>query len=104
MSWHAMPNICCGRRHTQINRSKMRAHGEMPEWLNGAVSKTVVARMGHREFESHSLRLIKRESRAKNQDMTSWCLALLPSMSARCVDCLNEAIERCEVTGVPLCA
>jgi hypothetical protein len=25
-------------------------------------------------------------------------------MSARCVDCLNEAIERCEVTGVPLCA
>lgn len=25
-------------------------------------------------------------------------------MSARCVDCLNEAIERCEVSGVPLCA
>jgi len=25
-------------------------------------------------------------------------------MSARCADCLNEAIERCEVTGVPLCA
>jgi hypothetical protein len=25
-------------------------------------------------------------------------------MSARCVDCLNEAIERCEITGVPLCA
>ena len=25
-------------------------------------------------------------------------------MSARCVDCLNEAVERCEVTGVPLCA
>ncbi len=25
-------------------------------------------------------------------------------MSARCVDCLNEAIERCEATGVPLCA
>lgn len=25
-------------------------------------------------------------------------------MSARCVDCLNEAIERCEVTSVPLCA
>jgi hypothetical protein len=25
-------------------------------------------------------------------------------MSARCVDCLNEAIERCEVTGVTLCA
>ncbi len=25
-------------------------------------------------------------------------------MTARCVDCLNEAIERCEVTGVPLCA
>jgi hypothetical protein len=28
----------------------------MPEWLNGAVSKTVVVRMGYREFESHSLR------------------------------------------------
>ena len=25
-------------------------------------------------------------------------------MSARCVDCLNEAVERCEVTSVPLCA
>ncbi len=25
-------------------------------------------------------------------------------MSARCADCLNEAIERCEVTSVPLCA
>jgi thiol:disulfide interchange protein len=25
-------------------------------------------------------------------------------MSARCVDCQNEAIERCESTGVPLCA
>jgi hypothetical protein len=25
-------------------------------------------------------------------------------MSARCVDCLNQAIERCEITGVPLCA
>jgi hypothetical protein len=25
-------------------------------------------------------------------------------MTARCVDCLNEAIERCEMTGVPLCA
>jgi len=25
-------------------------------------------------------------------------------MSARCVDCVNEAIERCEVTGVTLCA
>jgi thiol:disulfide interchange protein len=25
-------------------------------------------------------------------------------MSARCTDCLNEAVERCEVTGVPLCA
>ena len=29
----------------------------MPEWLIGAVSKTVVGRMAHREFESHSLRL-----------------------------------------------
>jgi hypothetical protein len=25
-------------------------------------------------------------------------------MAVRCVDCLNEAIERCETTGVPLCA
>ena len=25
-------------------------------------------------------------------------------MAARCAECLNEAIERCEVTGVPLCA
>jgi hypothetical protein len=25
-------------------------------------------------------------------------------MSVRCAECLNEAIERCEVTGVPLCA
>ncbi len=25
-------------------------------------------------------------------------------MSARCVECQNEAIERCEVSGVPLCA
>ena len=25
-------------------------------------------------------------------------------MSVRCVDCLNEAIERCEVTSAPLCA
>lgn len=25
-------------------------------------------------------------------------------MSARCVECQNEAVERCEVTGVPLCA
>jgi len=31
-------------------------------------------------------------------------LAFLLTMSARCADCLNEAIERCEVTGVPLCA
>ena len=31
--------------------------GEVPEWLNGAVSKTVVVRMGHRGFESHPLRL-----------------------------------------------
>ncbi len=30
--------------------------GEVPEWLNGAVSKTVVVRMGHRGFESHPLR------------------------------------------------
>jgi hypothetical protein len=26
------------------------------------------------------------------------------TMPVRCVDCLNEAIERCETTGVPLCA
>lgn len=25
-------------------------------------------------------------------------------MAARCAECLNEAIERCEVSGVPLCA
>jgi thiol:disulfide interchange protein len=25
-------------------------------------------------------------------------------MSVRCAECLNEALERCEVTGVPLCA
>lgn len=25
-------------------------------------------------------------------------------MTARCADCLNEAVERCEVSGVPLCA
>ena len=25
-------------------------------------------------------------------------------MAARCAECLNEAIERCEITGVPLCA
>jgi thiol:disulfide interchange protein len=25
-------------------------------------------------------------------------------MSVRCAECLNEAIERCEVTGTPLCA
>jgi len=25
-------------------------------------------------------------------------------MSARCVECPNEAVERCEVTGIPLCA
>ncbi|MBO9344121.1 MAG: hypothetical protein J7601_00115 [Chloroflexi bacterium] len=31
-------------------------------------------------------------------------LAFCFTMSARCADCLNEAIERCEVTGVPLCA
>jgi thiol:disulfide interchange protein len=31
-------------------------------------------------------------------------LKLKLRMSARCVDCLNEAVERCEVTGVPLCA
>ena len=30
----------------------------MPERLNGAVSKTVVARKGYRGFESHSLRLV----------------------------------------------
>ena len=35
----------------------MRNHsGEVPEWLNGAVSKTVVARKGYRGFESHPLR------------------------------------------------
>jgi hypothetical protein len=28
----------------------------MPEWLNGAVSKTVVVRLRYRGFESHSLR------------------------------------------------
>ncbi len=28
----------------------------MPEWLNGAVSKTVVPFLGHRGFESHPLR------------------------------------------------
>lgn len=49
--------------------------------MNGTVSKTVVGIYPHREFESHSLR-----------------------MSVRCAECLNEAIERCEVTGVPLCA
>lgn len=25
-------------------------------------------------------------------------------MSARCVECQNEAVERCELTGIPLCA
>ncbi len=25
-------------------------------------------------------------------------------MATRCAECLNEAIERCEITGVPLCA
>lgn len=25
-------------------------------------------------------------------------------MSARCAECQNEAVERCEVTGIPLCA
>ena len=25
-------------------------------------------------------------------------------MAARCAECLNEAVERCEVSGVPLCA
>jgi hypothetical protein len=49
--------------------------------MNGTVSKTVVGIYSHREFESHSLR-----------------------MAVRCVECLNEAIECCEVTGVPLCA
>ena len=49
--------------------------------MNGTVSKTVVGIYLHREFESHSLR-----------------------MAVRCAECLNEVIERCEVTGVPLCA
>jgi hypothetical protein len=30
--------------------------GEVPEWLIGAVSKTVVALTGYRGFESHPLR------------------------------------------------
>ena len=30
--------------------------GGVPEWLNGAVSKTVVGRLVHRGFESHPLR------------------------------------------------
>ncbi len=59
----------------------------MPEWLNGTVSKTVVGIFPYREFESHSLRLF-----------------LFQPMSVRCAECLNEAIERCEITGVPLCA
>lgn len=65
----------------------------MPEWLIGAVSKTVVGRMAHREFESHSLRLTLFYARL--------CRS---AMSSRCVDCLNDSIERCAVTGVMLCA
>ena len=34
----------------------------MPEWLNGAVSKTVVVHPGHRGFESHPLRQSEDES------------------------------------------
>jgi hypothetical protein len=34
----------------------MHSHGEVPEWLNGAVSKTVVALLGHPGFESQPLR------------------------------------------------
>ena len=35
----------------------------MPEWLNGAVSKTVVAFTGYRGFESLSLR--RKDSKVK---------------------------------------
>src|SRR5215212_3941202 len=37
-------------------RSKDPFHGGVPEWLNGAVSKTVVPFSGHRGFESLPLR------------------------------------------------
>jgi hypothetical protein len=33
-----------------------RPFGGVPEWLNGAVSKTVVGGFVHRGFESHPLR------------------------------------------------
>ena len=43
----------------------LRIFGEVPEWLNGAVSKTVV-RFAHRGFESHPLR----------QAVLGWILSL----------------------------
>jgi hypothetical protein len=38
------------------NRYEDAVPGEVPEWLNGTVSKTVVSLTGHRGFESLSLR------------------------------------------------
>ena len=42
--------------YAEVKYKPVHKSGEMPEWLNGTVSKTVVGIFPHREFESHSLR------------------------------------------------
>jgi hypothetical protein len=51
--------------------------GEVPEWLNGAVSKTVEPRKGFRGFESHPLR------QKKERIMRSFYLSLLGKHTVR---------------------
>ena len=61
-----MPAVChtAGRpRYRYAEGAVPQRLGGVPEWLNGAVSKTVVGRLVDRGFESHPLRYGSRNTR-----------------------------------------
>jgi hypothetical protein len=59
---------------TKTSYNLVRNIGEVPEWLNGAVSKTVVALTGHRGFESLPLRSYETP---KSQRLRNFVLCLV---------------------------
>ena len=67
----------------------------MPEWLNGAVSKTVVGRLVDRGFESHPLRFQAMEFTfvfaVRSGKIAEWRLFVRPEQALEAVGLRNQA-------------